>query len=431
MNKVTVGVLMLTASFLLSGCAGSLVGGTLGQGLAEAAAPSAGRGSIDLDLCLFYSPTARGVRRVLDRPGLGVMIGLDQVFQSVKIRASLQDSDGCDLMGEVNDPTVFKQPYIEVYSARTKKHLMRAVTQNYASWRYGDSFYTAFNKEAPLYAHVKAEGGSGMAQAARAAPAAPARPRIVSDADAPRYRLGESPADFALVVGIDKYKDLPEAEFGARDAEAVKAHLLALGYPERNIIHLTGDNATRTGLQKYLEEWLPRNVTPESTVFFYYSGHGAPDVKTGEAFLVPWDGDPSFLQSTAYPVKQLYEALGRLKARRVLVALDSCFSGAGGRSVLARGMRPLVPTMATPPPSAGKLTILAAASGEEVTGSLPEQGHGMFTYHLLKGLSGAATVQGVFDYLKPKVQDGARRQNREQTPVLVGSDPSQGFRSAR
>jgi hypothetical protein len=409
-----------------------LAGGTLAQGLAETAAPSAGRGSIDLDLCLFYSPTARGVRRVLDRPGLGVMIGLDQVFQSVKIRASLQDSEGCDLMGEVNDPTVFKQPYIEVYSARSKKQLMRAVTQNYANWRYGDSLYTAFNKEAPLYAHVSAERDPSRAPAASAAaPASPTRPRIVSDADTPRYRLNESPADFALVVGIDKYKDLPEAEFGGRDAEAVKAHLLALGYPERNVIHLTGENATRTGLQKYLEEWLPRNVSPESTVFFYYSGHGAPDVKTGEAFLVPWDGDPSFLQSTAYPVKQLYEVLGRLKARRVLVALDSCFSGAGGRSVLARGMRPLVPTMATPPPSAGKLTIMAAASGEEVTGSLPEQGHGMFTYHLLKGLSGTATVQGAFDYLKPKVQDGARRQNREQTPVLLGSDPSQGFRSPK
>ncbi|HAZ07139.1 MAG TPA: hypothetical protein DCZ01_01145 [Elusimicrobia bacterium] len=420
MNKVSSGVSMLTAAFLLSGCAGSLAGGTLGQGLAETAVPVAGRGSIDLNLCLYYSPTARGVRRVLDRPGLGVMIGLDQVFQSVKVRSSLEDSAGCDLMGEVNDPTVFKQPYFEMYSARSKKYLMRAVTQNYANWRYGDSLYTAFNKDAPLYAHIAVERDPSRAQTAQAAPAAPARPRIVSDVDSPDYRLPERPADFALVIGIEKYKDLPEAEFGARDAEAVKEHLLALGYPERNIIHLTGENATRTGLQKYLEEWLPRNVSPESTVFFYYSGHGAPDVKTGEAFLVPWDGDPSFLQSTAYPVKQLYEALGRLKARRVVVALDSCFSGAGGRSVLARGMRPLVPTMAVTAPSSDKIVILAAASGEEVTGSLPEQGHGMFTYHLLKAFSGKATVKGVFDYLKPKVQDGARRQNREQTPQLLG-----------
>ena len=197
------------------------------------------------------------------------------------------------------------------------------------------------------------------------------------------------------------------------------------GPPERNIIHLTGDNATRTGLQVWRRAVAQLTLGPRSSTI-----RGWRLTPRGEA-PSPWDGDPQFLQSAAYPVKQLYEALGRLKARRVLVALDSCFSGAGGRSVLARGMRPLVPTMATPPPSAGKLTILAAASGEEVTGSLPEQGHGMFTYHLLKGLSGAATVQGVFDYLKPKVQDGARRQNREQTPVLVGSDPSQGFRSAR
>lgn len=248
---------------------------------------------------------------------------------------------------------------------------------------------------------------------------------VHSDVDKPNYRLTESPNNFALVVGIDKYKDLPEARFGRRDADAVRAHLLALGFPERNVILLGGENATRSGLQKYLDEWLPRNVNAESTVFFYYSGHGAPDVKTGEAFLVPWDGDPQFLQTTAYPVKQIYSALGQLKAKRVLVALDACFSGAGGRSVLAHGVRPLVTKVEAIPSGLGKITLFAAASGDEITGSLDEQGHGMFTYYFLKGLSGSATVKGVFDSLKPMVQDGARRQNREQTPVLVSEHPDQ------
>ena len=31
-----------------------------------------------------------------------------------------------------------------------------------------------------------------------------------------------------------------------------------------------------------------------------------------------------------------------LKAKEVIVAMDACFSGAGGRSVLAKGARPLV-----------------------------------------------------------------------------------------
>jgi ankyrin repeat protein len=256
-------------------------------------------------------------------------------------------------------------------------------------------------------------------------------PPVSSDVDRPRYKLPENPNDFALVIGIDKYKSLPEAKYAERDAMTVRDHLIARGYPRRNVVLLTGDNATRTGIQKYLEEWLPRNVSADSTVFFYYSGHGAPDLKTGESFLVPWDGDASFLQSTAYPKTQLYSSLGKLKARKVLVALDSCFSGAGGHSVLADGARPLVAKVDMGIVPKGPLIVFSAASGNEITGTIDEQGHGMFTYYLLKGISGAAkddsgviTTKSLFDYLKPHVQDEARRQNREQTPLLLGSTDS-------
>lgn len=248
-----------------------------------------------------------------------------------------------------------------------------------------------------------------------------------SDIDTPTYKLRESPDQYALVVGIEQYAALPDAQFAGRDADTVRAHLVALGYPDRNVIYLTGQNATRAGIQKYLNEWLPRNVKPSSTVFFYYSGHGAPDTKTGEAYLVPWDGDPQFLATTAYPLKEVYAALEKLPAKEVTVVLDSCFSGAGGRSVLATGLRPMVITVESGFLPQGRLALFAAASRDEVTGGLDEQGHGIFTYYFLKGLSGAAknasgavTPKGLFEYIKPLVQDAARRQNRDQTPVLYG-----------
>jgi hypothetical protein len=37
-----------------------------------------------------------------------------------------------------------------------------------------------------------------------------------------------------------------------------------------------------------------------------------------------------------------------------------------------------------------------------------------------KNASGAVTLKGLFEYVKPLVQDAARRQNRDQTPVLYG-----------
>jgi hypothetical protein len=253
-------------------------------------------------------------------------------------------------------------------------------------------------------------------------PAPAAAPAIVSDVDEPAYITGSRDDDFALVIGVEKYSKLPEARFAQRDAEAVKRHLLALGYPQRNVITLLGESATRGALQGYLEEWLPKNVKPDSTVFVYYSGHGAPDPASGQAFLVPWDGDPRFLQSTAYPLKQLYGDLAKLKAKSTIVALDSCFSGAGGRSVLADGARPLVAHV-DDAPAEGSLTVLTAAGGDEITSTLPDQGHGLFTYFLLKGLTkGKRNARQLYDFLKPRVQDEASRQNRQQTPALLGID---------
>lgn len=58
--------------------------------------------------------------------------------------------------------------------------------------------------------------------------------------------------------------------------------------------------------------------------------------------------------------------------------------------------------------------------------AISHEGHGAFTYYLLKGLAGAAkndsghvTVQSLYGYLTPKVQDAARLHNRDQTPQLL------------
>ena len=284
---------------------------------------------------------------------------------------------------------------------------------------------------APLARQAAALARNSGTTAARQASSSFA-PVYYSDVDEPSYKGRENPDDFALVIGIEKYADLPEAEFAERDAAAVRKHLLALGYPPRNVLFLTGMQAGKASIEKYVGSWLPRNVKESSQVFVYFSGHGAPDTKTGQAYLVPWDGDVKYLENTGYPMKRFYEKLNALKAKRVVVFLDACFSGAGGRSVIPRGTRPLVTKVDTGAGSVEKLVVLAAAAGDEITGTDETQGHGLFTYYLLKGLNGEAwdkrgrvTLKNLYDYLTPKVQDAARRQNRDQTPALIGSQPEQ------
>ena len=140
---------------------------------------------------------------------------------------------------------------------------------------------------------------------------------------------------------------------------------------------------------------------------------------------MPSDGDPQYLAQTGYPLKRLYAKLGALKAKSVLVALDSCFSGAGGRSVLAKGTRPLVGKVDLAVQAEGKIAVISASAGDQISGANEEAGYGLFTYNLLQGLNGAAkdaqgqvTLKSLYGYLKPRVQDDARRGNRDQTPQL-------------
>ena len=235
---------------------------------------------------------------------------------------------------------------------------------------------------------------------------------------------------YAIVIGIEQYRQkLPNADFAVSDAKLVSEYLYkVLGYPEENIVTLTNDHATYVDFVKYFEKWLPNNVEQGSTVFIFYSGHGAPNTKTGDAYMVPFDGDPSFIDQTGYSLKRMYEALGKLPAKQIIVALDSCFSGAGGRSVLAKGARPLVMNLQSSTVVSRNITVLAAASGDQTSSTYDEKGHGLFTYYMLKGIKnedvvkqdGSLAISDLFSYLKPQVERIARKQyNNEQTPQLI------------
>jgi len=284
---------------------------------------------------------------------------------------------------------------------------------------------------AELARKSKHEDLAGMlADAARKPPAeqpAAARTQVSaapsSDVDAPTFKLRQRPDDWALVVGIENYhKNLPKADYAERDAAAVRAHVIALGVPEQNVVLLVGQDASQSAIKSYLEDYLPKNVGPQSRVYFYYSGHGAPDPETGSAYLVPWEADPQFITTQGLPLDQLYGDLAKLKAKEVLVAMDSCFSGAGGRSVLRKGARPLVTVRADSFDPGARMTILTAAASNQIAGFSEEQGHGLFTYYLLKGLDERHfDAQSLYESLKPNVEKAARRQNSIQEPTLRGA----------
>lgn len=273
------------------------------------------------------------------------------------------------------------------------------------------------------------------AAAARAAPAVLPLPAaaIPSDiAELPPRKARPNKHAYAVVIGIERYRQkLPQADFAAGDANLMGEYLArVMGYPEENVVVLTNENATKGDFEKYFERWLVNNVEKNSAVFVYYSGHGAPDPKTGGAYLVPYDGDPTFIAETGYSLKRLYGALGNLPAKEIIVVLDSCFSGAGGRSVLADGARPLVMNLQANLIPSRNMTVLAASSGEQISSTYKEKKHGLFTYFLLKGIKdedvikpdGSLKMDDLMGYLKPQVERIARKKyNNTQTPQLIGA----------
>ncbi len=393
---------------------------------------------VDLDICAYGAYDRSSPRSLSDF--VGERKG-QAFFRSVRPVPSKYSTQGCDLMVAINCSGTWKwNPiFMDVYSAYSGARIFQGQEKGcHQAEKLGLMLLNALRPGSDLNVQVFAERGQAAARSAAApavvavpaapAPGSPAPAAVSSEVDRADYKKEEDPNAFAVVVGIESYSHkLPPAQFAERDAQAVRSHLLALGVAPRHMKFLIGSEASKSNLEAYLEEWLARNVKPESRVYFYFSGHGAPEPGSQRAYLLPWDGHPSFLKKTGYPLEKLYKTLGSLPAREVIVAMDSCFSGAGGRSVLAEGTRPLVTKIDLGSGLGGeRIVAFTAAAGDEVSGVIPEKGHGAFTYYFLKGLSGSAmtpsgrvTVKSLYDYLKPKVQDAAGLQNREQTPALL------------
>jgi len=264
-------------------------------------------------------------------------------------------------------------------------------------------------------------------------PSTVARVDRSSDVDIlPQATAKSQKTRYAVVIGIERYRqNLPSVEFASHDASIMREYLTkTLGYPDENVVMLLNEQAAKSDLEKYIERWLPNRVDKDSSVLLYYSGHGAPNPTTQEGFLVPYDGDPTFLEITGYSLKRLYEQMGKLPAREVLVVLDSCFSGSGGRSVIAKGARPLVVSIENPLLTGDKVVVLTASSASQISSTYDQKNHGLFTYFFLKGLQSAADekkngridLSELYDYVKPQVEGVARREyNNDQVPQLLGN----------
>jgi hypothetical protein len=249
---------------------------------------------------------------------------------------------------------------------------------------------------------------------------------------------------WAVVIGIGTYErpEISPLKYSVADAEAVYQALLErAGFKRDNVLLLTDRTErkpTLRNIKSALGTFLVRSAKKDDLIVIFFAGHGAPEVdpRGVEAdglakYLVPIDADPADLYSTALPMDELQTIFDRIEARRVVVLLDACYSGAaGGRTFASRRTR----ATRVDDIFLDRLTrshgraIITAARTNEVSIELPELGHGVFTHYLLQALHGAAdldrdgivALQELYQYLEQQVSQKSRAVGGNQHPVMKG-----------
>jgi hypothetical protein len=231
---------------------------------------------------------------------------------------------------------------------------------------------------------------------------------------------------FALVVGIDKYRDAPAAPNARTDAERFAALArTTLGLPDDQVRLVVDERAGLVDIRRGLK-WLKSSVPAGGRAYFFFAGHGAPDASAGTPYLLPYDGAPKDLKESAIELQEVLAELGGTAGAQSIAIVDACFSGAGGRSVLPEGARPRVRVRTAS--TGAKVGLFSASTGAEISGPDRSGKGGLFTSVLVEGIgrasadidgNGDVTLGEIATWVAPRVKREASALGREQSPGLT------------
>jgi len=232
---------------------------------------------------------------------------------------------------------------------------------------------------------------------------------------------------FALVIGNEDYKSKQSTlsseqnvDYAVNDASTFKKYCLkTLGVKEENMFFLTNATAGTMHQEIDLITKIINKVGRKAELIVYYAGHGYPDELTKVPYLIPVDVSASNL-STAIKLDDLYQKLANTNASKITIFLDACFTGGGRNSglVASRGVK-VKPKEGV---LDGNIVVFSASSAEESSLPYHDEGHGVFTYFLLKKFQeseGNVTLGELLEYLDENVSIKSLRVNqKEQNPTV-------------
>lgn len=232
----------------------------------------------------------------------------------------------------------------------------------------------------------------------------------------------------ALLVGISHYQDavaLPPLPYAVGDARALVDALTdpraGSGLVRRQVKVVSGSDATRERVLAGLAE-LGARAQPGDQVLVYFAGYGTRAADGSPLLLLNDQGDDARLS-----LEELGARLAEIKGEK-LVLLDCGFDGQA-RSVQSQAPRPEDPQADVQRlvAGAGGAALLATRPGSHL--HTPEHlGAGLFSWHLVQGLRGAAdldesgtiTAEELFAFTRRSTLAESAYFGAPQEPVAAG-----------
>jgi hypothetical protein len=204
----------------------------------------------------------------------------------------------------------------------------------------------------------------------------------------------------ALIVGIARYAKinaLPQSVCNdAKDIFELLRHPQYCGYLPENTKLLLDEDATGNAIRENLH-LLQQKSTADSTVIFYFSGHGGrkkiTDQKMGN-YLLPYDCDPQQFLQTAISGTELFDILEQIQAQRFMIVFDCCYAAGLDEKAFEfqkdstldkAGLDPLYYEELTQ--GTGRV-IFASSLSNETSLVLPGMSNSLFTNYFLEAFRG-------------------------------------------
>jgi len=258
--------------------------------------------------------------------------------------------------------------------------------------------------------------------------------------DPSKIRTRSNKNRVALIIGIEKYDQTPEASYANLDAKYFYEYVRkGFGVSKANIKLLVDEDANLIQSLGTINKWLPSKIKDGKTeLIIFFAGHGLASSDGKELYLLPQDSDPDLLARTALSRTELFQQIIALNPKSVTMFLDTCYSGISrDEKTLLASARP-VRILANDQDTPNNFTIFSASQLDQISSGLKEAKHGIFSYYLMKGLEGNADINQdkqitngeLIAYMDQNVSQKASELGRQQNPSLAG-DPDKILMSYR